>query len=351
MIISYKLGDDLSSVQLILCLIEVMFIFVFVVFAQIIIHEAGHLIAGLMRGYRFLSFMILNFMITRKDGKFHFSRFGIPGAGGQCLMVPPAEGDTDAGIAFYNAGGVIINAVVGIVSGLILAFFYDSMSFEAISFVWAFTIIGVIFAIQNGVPMSMGGLPNDGKNIKELKKDRFSTQVFLNSMRILASLQQGEDIDSVMPEYMCDDRELNLENSIHAMALNFDLCAAVSRKDFGKACVIIDRALEASDKMVDIYVREFRMEQVFMAVAYPAYGHDAGRLMDDDLRAYMNKQALVRPDVLRMQYAYVRLYEHDEEKADAIYERFVKMCKTFYNLSEVRYETELVDMLRKMPLQ
>lgn len=351
MIISDKLGSDLSVLQLILRLLELMLIFVVIMFVQIIIHEAGHLIAGLMRGYRFLSFMILNLMITCKDGKFRFSRFGIPGAGGQCLMVPPAEGDTDAGIAFYNAGGIIINALTAIVAGIILLLCYDTMSFEAVSILWMFTIIGLIFAFQNGIPMSMGGLPNDGKNIRELKKDKFSTDVFIKSMRVVAAMQEGDDIDSVMPQYLCDDRDIDLKNPIHAMALNFDLSAAVSRMDFKKACAIIDRAMENADKLVGIYRYEFKMEQAFLAAVFKDYAHDAGTLLDDDLRKYMKNMALSRPDVLRMQYGIARMYERDEKKAAGIYERFVKVSNNFHSISDVRYQTQIMEMLRKMPAE
>lgn len=350
-IISNKLGSELTTMQLILRLLEIMLIFVFVMFVQVIIHEIGHLIAGLMRGYRFLSFMILNLMITRRDGKFHFSRFGIPGAGGQCLMVPPAEGDTDAGIALYNAGGIIINTFTAIITGVMLALFYDSMSFETVSILWAMTAIGVMFALQNGIPMTMGGLPNDGKNIRELKKDRFSTFVFLKTMRVVATMQEGGDIDREMPKYLCDDRDIDLKNPIHAMALNFDLSAAVSRMDFKKACAIIDRAMENADKLVGIYRYEFKMEQVFMAAVCKEYAHDVDGLLDDDLRNYMKKMSCARPDVLRMQYGIARMYERDEKKAGDIYERFIKMCKNFHSLSDVRYQTQIIEKVRQMPLQ
>lgn len=344
-IISYKLSNDLTAVQFILRLAETMLIFFIVMFVHIIIHEAGHLIAGLMRGYRFLSFLMLNVMITRKDGKFRFSRYSIPGAGGQCLMVPPAEGDTDAGIAFYNAGGIITNAVTGLVSGVILMLFYDSMSFEATIFLMSFAIIGIIFAIQNGVPMTMGGLPNDGRNMKELKKDKFSTQVFLDTMRITAAMQQGDDIEKLMPEYKCDGRQLDLSNPIHAMALNFDLYASLVKMDFAKSCEIIDRALESSDKLVGLYYKEFKLEQIFMSLVHPAYSHDVEKLLDKDILNYMNKMSAVRPDVLRISYTVALLHEHDEKKAEKIYERFKKMCKNYHSLSEVRYQTRLVDMV------
>ena len=54
-----------------------------------ILHEGGHLIFGLMTGYRFCSFRIGKVMIVMQDGRLRLSRMHIAGTGGQCLMTPP----------------------------------------------------------------------------------------------------------------------------------------------------------------------------------------------------------------------------------------------------------------------
>jgi len=56
---------------------------------QIVLHEGGHLLFGLLSGYRFVSFRIFNWTLIRQEGKFRLKRFGIAGTGGQCLMLPP----------------------------------------------------------------------------------------------------------------------------------------------------------------------------------------------------------------------------------------------------------------------
>lgn len=53
---------------------------------QIIFHEAGHLIFGLLTGYRFSSFRIVNLMWVKLDGRVQFRRLNFTGIGGQCLM-------------------------------------------------------------------------------------------------------------------------------------------------------------------------------------------------------------------------------------------------------------------------
>ena len=70
------------------------FLFVFLGFCvsfalQIILHETGHLIGGLLTGYKFCSFRIGNLQLQRENGALRFRRLKLAGTGGQCLMTPP----------------------------------------------------------------------------------------------------------------------------------------------------------------------------------------------------------------------------------------------------------------------
>lgn len=50
----------------ILCQLVIIYLCIFL---HIIIHEAGHMIFGLLTGYRFLSFRIMNFIWIKDNGK------------------------------------------------------------------------------------------------------------------------------------------------------------------------------------------------------------------------------------------------------------------------------------------
>ena len=161
-----EFGDSLSLWELMLRLMEGVSLFLLAFFLQVILHEAGHMVAALLRGWSFISFMILGVVLSRKNGKFHLSRFAVPGVGGQCLMMPPAKGDTDFGIAFYNAGGVLMNGVVALVALLVLVVCNDFIVWDATVFLAGLCFTGLIFALINGIPMVSGGVPNDGMNMR-----------------------------------------------------------------------------------------------------------------------------------------------------------------------------------------
>jgi len=81
---------------------------------HIVLHEAGHLLFGLLSGYRFLSFRIGSFVLIRDQGQFKIRRFNIPGTAGQCLMIPPPMNDGNYPFVLYNLGGGLVNLLLGL---------------------------------------------------------------------------------------------------------------------------------------------------------------------------------------------------------------------------------------------
>ena len=72
---------------------------------HIIVHEGGHLVGGLLTGYRFVSFRIFSLTLLRRDGRYIVRRFNIPGTGGQCIMLPPEGDAAKVPFVIYNAAG------------------------------------------------------------------------------------------------------------------------------------------------------------------------------------------------------------------------------------------------------
>ena len=60
---------------------------------SVIIHEAGHLVCGLISGYGFSSFRIFSFMLLKTDEGLRLRRLSVQGTLGQCLMTPPPMKD------------------------------------------------------------------------------------------------------------------------------------------------------------------------------------------------------------------------------------------------------------------
>ena len=139
-------------------------------FLHIIIHEAGHLIFGLITGYSFVSFRIGSFTVVKEDGKLKTKKFNIPGTAGQCLMMPPALIDGKFPFVVYNFGGVIINLIVSTLSILSVIFIKNIIfPFNAILILTG--MAGIIAVLTNGIPLKIGGIVNDAYNVVSMLKD------------------------------------------------------------------------------------------------------------------------------------------------------------------------------------
>ncbi|MCM1504914.1 MAG: hypothetical protein NC127_06940, partial [Muribaculum sp.] len=76
------------------------------------VHEAGHLVCGLLSGYKFVSFRIFNLTFIKVNGKTKVKKFSVAGTGGQCLLTPPDLPLEQIPTIWYNAGGVLANISV-----------------------------------------------------------------------------------------------------------------------------------------------------------------------------------------------------------------------------------------------
>lgn len=135
--------------------------------AQIIIHEAGHALFGLLTGYRMVSFRIFSFMwVWQKDGKIVFRRHKIPGTLGQCLMSPPPYNEGKFPFRLYLMGGVLANLIFSLIIGIL----FTPGSLPATAFV----IIGLFFALTNGIPSGF----NDGATIRMASSSKEQAYLF-----------------------------------------------------------------------------------------------------------------------------------------------------------------------------
>lgn len=345
-IIKPMIYADISSADVALTLFLALVFFVLSFIIHIVVHEAGHMIAAMARGWKFLSFMIMGIVLNRRNGRLRLSRFSMAGAAGQCLMLPPENGDTPFGIALYNAGGVLANLLLTVIASVILFMPSTHHSLTETVFLLCIIIVGLYLIIMNGIPHKLAGLPNDGLNMLSLRNDKFATMVFLRSMRLIGYLMQNDTSRLEAMTYMCDNRDINFSNPIHVMALSSDLSLAMLRMDFGKANAIMQRAEPHMSRMITIYRNELTLERIYLTLIRPHYPEDINRLLDKSISKYLQVQSVFRPSALRVQYALAAIHEADSSKAEKIYEKFQRVSRKYYLQGEIKYEQQLVDFVR-----
>lgn len=84
-------------------------------YLQTILHEGGHLVCGLLTGYRFVSFRIGSWMVQRENGRLRFHRYTLAGTAGvdrgentlQTLQSGWRAGESACGGAGGPSGGAV----------------------------------------------------------------------------------------------------------------------------------------------------------------------------------------------------------------------------------------------------
>lgn len=142
---------------------SVLSLLVFFCIVGVAVHEVGHLVFGLLTGYKFGFLRVLIFVWYKEHDKIKFtvSLKMMKVALGQCLMIPP-ENEKDFKFVLYNLGGDIFNGLLLIILVMLrIAFPYSGIIWGAVSAVLLLLIVSL-------VPIFQG----DGKNILTALKSK-----------------------------------------------------------------------------------------------------------------------------------------------------------------------------------
>ena len=183
----------------------------------IIVHEAGHLVFGLLTGYRFLSFRIFSMVFFKQDGKLVRKKLHIPGTAGQCLMLPP---DWEEGkpypYALYNLGGGLANLIFSVLFLPLLLFRNTYVTIAVITNL----VFGIYFALTNLIPLSKP-IFNDGKNGKCCKTIPGCLRSWYVNLMIVAELYRGKEYDEFSEDLFRIDDDAPLNNTLNVGVLYY----------------------------------------------------------------------------------------------------------------------------------
>ena len=192
-------GDALARVDtpnIILLLIAGVIAFIL----HIIVHEAGHLVFGLLSGYKFISFRVFDFKIIKDvNGKLTIRFERLAGTGGQCLMRAPEYVNRKFKYKLYLLGGVIFNIVFSIVFWLILPSYYTLL----------FALIGFALAFLNLIPMGF----NDGMTFYHASKDETTRFVLYLQLEYVYYQSIGKNLLIEKPKIVEKINSLEITNT------------------------------------------------------------------------------------------------------------------------------------------
>ena len=306
---------------------------------QIMVHEGGHLVCGLLTGYRLMFYRIGRVMVARVEGRWRLCRYHIPGTGGQCLMAPPER--TPVPYRLYNWGGGLANLLL---SALALPLFLQAEAPPAQVFFGALVLLGIGLAVTSLVPMQAGGVGNDGYNAQNLGKNAAALEQYVCQLRINAALMEGRS-PSDMPEEWFPLPPADSWGNPFAAASAMQAAGRRLEQGAVEEAEGIFRALLDREDLLGLYRLEITCEVIFCGLLLGRPRAELEALNTPELEKY---RRATRPYFLsrsRQDYAWALLAERDRAAAEKARARFEAAAARSPYPGELAGERRLLELV------
>ena len=281
-------------------------ILLFSIFLQVLLHESGHLVCGLATGYRFVSFRIFNLTFIRKDGKLCIKRFSLAGTGGQCLLTPPERPLEDIPTTLYNL-----------------------------------SLIGILLAGMNGIPMKMGGIGNDADNMRLLLKDSKSKQALVTQLRINALVQEGMRPKDMPAEWFSQTEDINYKDALQVTIALMSASRLLDCEEWEAAYNAFEKIMSHRHEVIGLLIKENACELLFTALVTKRTAR-AEELYTDELDTYIRQYKDVTSSKQRLLCALALYRDKDTAKAKEIYEATCQRKNKYLMQGEVSSDIALM---------
>ncbi|MBQ7299047.1 MAG: M50 family metallopeptidase [Clostridia bacterium] len=328
------LGQTLWSFAVLLLGMYVM------LYAQIVIHEAGHLVFGLLTGYRFSLFRIfsLTFLRDPDSGKIKVRRMQLAGTGGQCLLVPPEPVDGKIPFALYHLGGVLMNLIA---SAVFFVLYLLTRSIPMLSLFFLIgVIVGIAYAMMNGIPMRLGAVDNDGYNLYAQTRSPHAVEAMRIQLLTAEAIARGKRLRDLPAEWFTVPEEASLENSMVAVIAVFACNRLMDEGRYEEAEEAIRTLCAKQTGMVGVH-RSLLLCDRITCLLLNGKTAEADALLTKELTGFM-KAMKTNPSVVRTQYAIARLQKHDAAEAEVLLGRFEACAKSHPFPSDIVSERQVL---------
>ena len=277
-------------------------ILLFSIFLQVLLHEGGHLVCGLATGYRFVSFRIFNLTFIRKDGKLCIKRF-------------------------------------------ILAFLplltVDGLPYLLKFFLLMLSLIGILLAGMNGIPMKMGGIGNDADNMCLLLKDSKSKQALVTQLRINALVQEGMRPKDMPAEWFSQTEDINYKDALQVTIALMSASRLLDCEEWEAAYNAFEKIMSHRHEVIGLLIKETACELLFTALVTKRTAR-AEELYTDELDTYIRQYKDVTSSKQRLLCALALYRDKDTAKAKEIYEATCQRKNKYLMQGEVSSDIALM---------
>ena len=308
---------------------------------HVFVHELGHLVAGKISGYGFVSIRFFNVIFIKEGDRLARKKFNIPGAPGQCLMSPPEPVNGRYPFALYTLGGCLMNFIV---SALFLALCF-AFSASASWMLLPPAAAGFLLGFLNIAPHTLGGVPTDGHNLMTLGKNDAARRALWMMLNANAQITRGFRFRDMPDSQFALPHGANLNDALVASAEILRFNRMMDRREFAEAKELAERLINTVDKMPAIHKNELLCELLFLELIGERRKETIESLHDADLKKYI-KATSSYMSRQRLLYAHAKLFLNDEAEAAKALEKFDKACLSTPFAGEIDSECELIELVK-----
>ena len=339
------LGESVGSFLVLYGLYIFLSVIAFII--QLIIHETGHLIFGLLSGYGFSSFRIGSINFTKKDGKLTVWKKSVPGTAGQCLLSPPDYNGGDFPYIMYNLGGVFLNLIASFIFALLFIAVKDVPILNTV--VSECVVIGVFYALFNGIPMQTKDIPNDGYNALHTGDNALSKRSFWTELKISELSYNGERIKDMPDElFYLPSREENVNALVCSSAIFYEN-RLMDMEKYEEANELCHTLLEDQNDLPGIYRNLLTIDRISTDIILQNGKCTKEELEEPKMAEYLKKLA-VSLEVLRTRYIISLLLYEDEAGANKWLSDFDKMAKDYPNAGDIELSRQIMRKAQEQKL-
>ncbi|MCF0178307.1 MAG: hypothetical protein HUJ90_06735 [Bacteroidales bacterium] len=306
-------------------------------FLQLIIHETGHLVCGLNSGYKFVSFRVLNYTLLKEENRFKVKKFSISGTGGQCLLSPPDMPAEKVPTTLYNLGGLLFNLLLSAIC-IVIARWGTDNSYVSLSLCIT-ACIGVLILLTNGVPVTVGGFPNDGYNALHLKGDLKAKSALMTILRANALVQGGTLPIDLPADYFAHISDADLSNSIEANLALLYINVLLQKGELAEAENLCRRII--AESKVGLLQMEAKTELAGLLLSQ-GKADEAASLLDKKELQMIEISAKTQSSKQRFLFMRALKAENDRQKAVEIFEKVQSTKENYLMQGEVAMDLDLM---------
>jgi hypothetical protein len=270
------------------------------------IHELGHLLFGLICGYKLLSIRIFKYLIVMKN-KYKIYKIGRFNSIGQCSMIKKDEERLSC--TLYNIGGCLLNLFT---VAVILVLIHNNIIIDHLIFYYVFCIVGLNIFIINAVPSTNKGVFSDGLNTYLFFKNKDMRKTNYYQLLIY-----GQLLNNCSPRNIALNEQdiLYIKNNINAYSYYplYNLYLKFMEEENFMSAKEILSLIKANEK---IFSKENRA-QIWLEYIYfncLANGQDI-EVSSEDINKVEKLSSSGAIEIIRVYHALCKTLLKDEERA------------------------------------